>query len=150
MTSPAQVSGPGALSQRTDAPGQPIRSLPDAQYGENKDFVATQKAAPLAEAVDPLAGGPRAPSPRLGAAPEPPPGPPVQLPGLYDDGAPDIPITTGAATGPGANQVSGLPPGVGGDFNPTSLRDALQPYAAADPSGILANTINQLSERGLW
>lgn len=47
---PAPVSGPGALSRRTDGgPGQqPIRELPDADYGEAKDFREMQQAAPMA------------------------------------------------------------------------------------------------------
>lgn len=48
---PAATSGPGALSQRTDGgPGsakiplkQPIRRLPDADYGANKKFVGGQE-----------------------------------------------------------------------------------------------------------
>lgn len=34
-TNPAPVSGPGAMSKRTDGgPAQKLRDLPDAQYGE--------------------------------------------------------------------------------------------------------------------
>lgn len=45
---PAPVSGPGALSQRTD--GQGTRRLPNAAYGESKAFEEQQKAAPVAQA----------------------------------------------------------------------------------------------------
>lgn len=48
---PAPVSGPGALSQRTDGgPGsatQPIRRIPGVDYGEGKQLVEQQQAAPL-------------------------------------------------------------------------------------------------------
>jgi hypothetical protein len=47
---PAPVSGPAQLAERTDGgPSQPIRRLPDAGYGESKEFEAQQAAAPLAE-----------------------------------------------------------------------------------------------------
>ena len=45
-TNPAPVSGPGALSRRTDG-RQPTRSLPNAKYGENAAFEAAQGAAPM-------------------------------------------------------------------------------------------------------
>lgn len=51
-TNPAPVSGPGALSQRTDggpADGQAMRALPNAAYGENKEFQQIQAGAPMAE-----------------------------------------------------------------------------------------------------
>lgn len=45
---PAPVSGPGALSKRTDGgAGQPVRDLPNAKYGENRDFRADQQGAPM-------------------------------------------------------------------------------------------------------
>lgn len=46
-SNPAPVSGPGALSQRTD--GQGIRRLPDAAYGESKEFEEIQAGAPVAK-----------------------------------------------------------------------------------------------------
>jgi hypothetical protein len=59
MTSPtpALVSGPGALSQRTDQ-GQPLRHIADAKYGEDKENIAQQKMAPLANSADQGAAGP--------------------------------------------------------------------------------------------
>lgn len=50
---PAPVSGPGAMSQRTDG-RQAIRDLPDAKYGENAAFRAAEGAAPMS------GGGPMA------------------------------------------------------------------------------------------
>ena len=40
------VSGPGALSKRTDK--QPMRDLPNADYGEQAQYQAQQQGAPLA------------------------------------------------------------------------------------------------------
>lgn len=80
---PAPVSGPGALSQRTDggpADSQPIRALPNAAYGEGKEFRELQQGAPLYEQA--------------------PPSPPT---GLFEPTQrPDEPVTSGIASGPGA------------------------------------------------
>lgn len=71
---PAPVSGPGALSRRTDG-GQGVKRLPDAAYGESAQFEADQAGAPMAGAsVVPLS----APSTR-----------------------PDEPVTAGAQMGAG-------------------------------------------------
>ena len=45
-TNPAPVSGPGALSRRTDGM-QPRATLPDAKYGEQQAFQQAQGAAPM-------------------------------------------------------------------------------------------------------
>ena len=51
---PAAVSGPGALSARTDGgPGsakQPVQRIPGVEYGEQKALTEQQQAAPLASA----------------------------------------------------------------------------------------------------
>lgn len=86
-SNPAPVSGPGALSQRTDGgPGnerQPIRDLPNPAYGEGQEFRAMQAGAPMFQQQD------------MPTAPVPP--------GLFDPtGRPDEPVTSGIASGPGA------------------------------------------------
>ena len=43
---PAAVSGPGALSKRTDGK-QPVVRVPDVPYGEQAALTAQQQAAPL-------------------------------------------------------------------------------------------------------
>ena len=54
---PAAVSGPGALSARTDGGAgsstQPIRRIPGQQYGESKALVEQQQAAPLPSVAQP-------------------------------------------------------------------------------------------------
>jgi hypothetical protein len=81
---PAPVSGPGALSRRTDGgPGdkQPIRDIPDAAYGEQAEFQEIQGGAPMHR-----------------DAPAPPPRPA----GMFaPTGMPGEPITAGIASGPG-------------------------------------------------
>lgn len=149
MTSPAQVSGPGRFSRRTDVGGQPIRELPDAKYGEAKAFREAQKAAPLAQS-EAVSAAPPPSEVAATAERRAPAAPRRQLPGLFDRGDSNVPMTSGAPVGAGPNTIRGLPAGTGAEFNPTALRDALQPYVAADPSGVLRDTIQALAERGLW
>jgi len=89
-TNPAAVSGPGALSQRTDGAPQPNMQLPNAKYGEQKDFQSIQGGAPM--------GQPASPTGATGGADTP------QMPTEF--GAPtqnpNEPVTAGAAVGAGA------------------------------------------------
>jgi hypothetical protein len=146
MTSPARVSGPGALSQRTDAGGQPIRSLPDPKYGEAQQFEQAQKAAPLAAAP----GGPTGPAPsdmarQLAREAGPSPAPtqqPRPLPGLFDAGDPSVPVTSGAPMGPGRNEVTG-----GAMPRPqVRVSEQLAEYANGDEG--LTALVNMLSQMG--
>jgi hypothetical protein len=135
--------------------GQPIRDLPDPRYGEQTEHRAIQKAAPLADASAP-AGPAVDPMALAGAVDEPPaelteggmdqPG----MPGMFDDGDPDVPMTAGAPLGAGPAEIDGLPPGMGGEFRPRALREALEPYVVSDQTGILDDIVGQLQERGLW
>jgi hypothetical protein len=89
---PAAVSGPGALSARTDGRPQPVRDLPDAEYGGNADFREIQQGSPLAAA-------PRATTPARGAAADPTAAlTPLDAPSTQ----PGVPVTNGAASGAGA------------------------------------------------
>jgi len=89
---PAATSGPGALSQRTDGRPQPVRDLPNADYGEAGQFREIQQGAALASA-------PQATTPAGGAGADP-------LAGMGDfaaeTGMPDVPVTDGADAGLGA------------------------------------------------
>lgn len=91
---PAPVSGPGALSKRTDgAPGQGVKSLPNAAYGENKAFEQIQQGATMAKA---------------------PTAPRVQMPKITGLTAPterpDEPLTAGMNFGAGPDATAlGLP-----------------------------------------
>lgn len=83
---PAQVSGPGALSRRTDQP-QPMMNLSNPKYGEQQDFQQIQGGAPMS-----------APS---GGTPQMPAGLPAPI-GLTEPSMrPDEPVTAGASLGPG-------------------------------------------------
>lgn len=91
-SNPAPVSGPGALSKRTDGPqgggSQPVRVASGGAYGERQESIALQQAAPMAASEG-------------GAAAEP-----VDITaGLIGFGepsqSPGMPVTAGAAAGPG-------------------------------------------------
>lgn len=116
---PAVVSGPGQHSRRTD--GQTVANLPDAAYGENKEFREVQQGAQVASA------GP------AGGAPSGGPDMASMLAGLTGMGAPsgdpNEPVTAGAAMGAGPGPESlGLPQD-GFDMNKAD--------AAAIPAGQL-------------
>lgn len=83
------VSGPGRFSERTDkAVGAANKQLPDADYGEQAAYQEQLQAAPMAQAPDfaSMFGNPAANVVGFGE--------PTQQP--------DVPVTDGAAAGPGA------------------------------------------------
>lgn len=93
---PAPASGPGKLSRRTDGgpadPRQPMRELPNPDYGEQSTFRADQQGAPMAAAPG---------VPQAGAMPIQP----ADLSGVVGLDAPSLrpnePVTAGADAGPG-------------------------------------------------
>ena len=92
-SSPAPVSGPGALSRRTD--GQGARYMAGGEYGEGQEMMDLQTSAPMSQAPS----APR-PSRARGA------GQIVQeemrpTPLFAPTERPDEPITAGAPFGPG-------------------------------------------------
>lgn len=91
---PAAVSGPGALSQRTDGVAQQsqqmVRQLSGGQYGDRKDFANIQSGAAMAPAP--------APGPATALTPQDA----GLVPFDAETTAPDEPITHGAASGAGA------------------------------------------------
>lgn len=92
---PAPVSGPGALSRRTD--GQGARYMAGGEYGEGQEMMDLQTSAPMSKADGPA---PRARAARGGAAASMPEGArPTPL--FAPSERPDEPITAGAPFGPG-------------------------------------------------
>jgi len=94
---PAPVSGPGALSRRTDGgPTQAAQGIPaNGQYGERKAMQELQQSAPMQgnpipSSPAPSISAPRSPVTNLFA--------PTELP--------DEPITAGAPVGPGRSPES--------------------------------------------
>ena len=140
-TNPAPVSGPGALSQRTDGgPAQAMRDLPDAKYGENTAFRGIESGAPMAAAPSPSSGGAGlGPSGPASAPPALTPPPPLT------DGTtrPDEPVTHGADAGPGAGSaVMALP-----DTQASTSFQVLQRVAAS--GGSQAKALLQRAQGGL-
>lgn len=106
---PAGVSGPGALSKRTDGgPAQALKDLPDAKYGENSQFQALQQGASLSASPSPQ--GQTQPFDANSLPPNPAAGQVVPLSAA--SGRPDEPVTAGAAlgAGPGVSALGGGQP----------------------------------------
>lgn len=109
-SSPAPVSGPGALSRRTD--GQGAKYMAGGEYGEGQEMMDLQTSAPMSQA-------PSAPRPSrargAGQAMEEGSRP---TPLFAPTERPDEPITAGAPFGPGpgpdalSNSPQSRPPAV--------------------------------------
>ena len=94
---PAPVSGPGALSKRTDG-AQPARYMSGGPYGEGQELMELQTSAPMSEA--PQAVSPR--MPRGGGAGRRPMGGTGEVTPLFaPTERPMEPLTAGAPFGPG-------------------------------------------------
>lgn len=93
-SNPAPVSGPGAMSQRTDGgPAQQgARYMAGGAYGDGQAMMDLQQSAPMAATRTPQTQGQRA-VPRPGAVPVPFSAPTQR---------PDEPLTEGNPLGPGA------------------------------------------------
>ncbi len=103
-SNPAPVSGPGALSQRTD--GQGARYMAGGQYGEGQEMMDLQTSAPMSRET----AQPQGPRPRRGATTVPPgmgQGPGV-TPLFAPSERPDEPITAGAPFGEGPGPAESL------------------------------------------
>lgn len=85
-SNPAPVSGPGAMSRRTD--GQPAQYVSGLPYGEGQAFMDLQRSAPMAAASAPT------PTPTAQTAP------PITPMGAPTE-RPDEPVTAGSPFGPG-------------------------------------------------
>lgn len=97
------VSGPGKFSQRTDR--QPMAQLPNADYGEQKAYKQLQQDAPMASAPGVPSGGGMDFESLFGPASS------RVIPMNQESGQPGVPVTDGAALGPGAGvDALGLSP----------------------------------------
>lgn len=107
---PAPVSGPGALSRRTDG-----RVAEGFSYGMNKQINEQAASAPMAKAPQPR---PASASKMMSASPLPP-----VTPITAETMDPNDPITNGVPVGPGANSIPGLPSGPVQDPDINMIRD---------------------------
>lgn len=141
-TNPAPVSGPGALSRRTDGgPGkQPIRTPTGMPYGEGGALTQLQQAIPLAATPGgttpgpPGAVGPSGPPPNVT-----PFGAPTEQPGT--------PVTAGAAMGPGPGpEALGIPNAPSADLKALSAYLPVLEFMANQPGASRAsrNLVRQL------
>lgn len=139
---PAPVSGPGALSRRTDGgPAQVLSAAPDQAYGQQKAQLDAQRAAPMGGATPP----PKTAAPGQGAAPG-------QMPG-YSGGdfnapsaRPGEPVTHGVDVGPGggSDALGILPTPAQGTGQMTAL---LQRLSSTDTTGILGQLMQAAQAR---
>lgn len=96
-SSPAPVSGPGAMSRRTD--GQGARYMSGGEYGEGQEMMDLQNSAPMSKTET---RSPRASRSRRLAAEDASAG---ITPLFAPSQRPDEPITAGMPFGPGAQPV---------------------------------------------
>lgn len=108
---PGVVSGPSSFSQRTDIPAQGKMDLPNAAYGEQKQFQAEQGGAKMAGSADISEG-----VIPLGAE--------TRRPNEY--------VTEGVDAGPGAGRaVLGLPNAVDTQLQDLSMLAKYMPLMSA-------------------
>lgn len=133
------------------SPAQPKRELPDAKYGENKQFEAAQDVARPTDAL--ALPPPPAPTQFAGGGSEPyaqDAGSAAPLPELTGFGAPTErpgePVTAGAPLGAGPNSMAlgpNAPMPVG------RLSQTLAESVAADSSGVIAELVEYFDRMGL-
>jgi hypothetical protein len=107
---PAPVSGPGALSRRTDG-----RVAEGYAYGMNKQINEQAAGAPMAKAPQPR---PTSASKMMSASPLP-----AVTPITAETMDVNDPITNGVPVGPGANSIPGMPSGPTEDPDINMIRD---------------------------
>lgn len=133
-SNPAPVSGPGALSQRTD--GQGARYMAGGQYGEGQEMMDLQTSAPMSKAP----AQPRMRQPRSGrqVAEEG-----MQVTPLFaPTERPDEPITAGAPFGPGPG------PSNSSASAGASVSDSLAKFIPYDESGYIQRLYRLAQARG--
>ena len=121
-SNPAAVSGPGALSQRTDGgPTQAARYIPGLPYGQGQETYSNQLAAPMAG--NPMSGSAMGNSGLVQMEM------PTEL--MAPTQRPDEPITAGIDIGEGpGSEIMNLPLNREPD-----ILTIMQRLAQADPSG---------------
>jgi hypothetical protein len=131
-SNPAPVSGPGAMSRRTD--GQGARYIAGGEYGEGQEMMDLQTSAPMAKSpeVRPRRRAAAPPAVEMGPAPTPLFAPTKR---------PDEPITAGAPFGPGPGPQQRAVTG--------AVSSRLMALAAYDESGDIGFIADVMMARGL-
>lgn len=132
---PAPVSGPGALSKRTDGgPTQAPMHIPSDSYGAGKEMDAVQASAPLAAAAKSMAPPAPGPDPLADVVP-------LDAPSRRDG----EPVTHGIPFGDGAGpEALTFQPGAEKDEVAAAVRAAY----AANPSPYLNLLLTELEAAG--
>lgn len=133
-SNPAPVSGPGALSKRTD--GQGVKYMSGGQYGEGQEMVELQSSAPMSKTQSGSA------QPRMRQQSAASPAAQQVTPLFAPTERPDEPITAGAPFGPGPGPAP-RPARQGG-----KLAQTLAKLVADDDSGTLAVWARIAANRG--
>ena len=132
-SNPAPVSGPGALSRRTD--GQGARYMAGGGYGEGQEMMDLQTSAPMSKAPEqPRMRQPRSSRQVVEEGMRP-------TPLFAPTERPDEPITAGAPFGPGPGPAM-RPQSTG------RLASTLAKLASSDDSGTLAAWARMAESRG--
>ena len=114
---PALISGPGALSQRTDggaASKQALRYVSGMpNYGDGQELMDMQKSAPMAQTNNPAVSQAQVNQAAQGQQQQAPAQQNI-VPLSAPTQRPNEPVTTGAASGPGFGpSILGIQPGQG-------------------------------------
>lgn len=121
---PAPVSGPGAMSRRTDG-AQPVMNIPSSRYGEGEELRQLQSGATMKQQETAPAA--------------------AKVTGLFEPTQrPKEPTTAGMPFGPGPNRVTA--PGM--SFKP-SVRDVLTRALEMNDDPDLETIYNVLLQRGV-
>jgi len=130
-SNPAPVSGPGALSRRTD--GQGAKYIAGGEYGEGQEMMDLQTSAPMSKA-------PAAPRPRTGrqvVSEEMAPPTPLFAP----TERPDEPITAGASFGPGPGPTQSSQPA-------QTVAESIARFLPYDDTGTIERLYRLAAARG--
>ena len=130
-SNPAPVSGPGALSRRTD--GQGAKYVAGGEYGEGQEMMDLQTSAPMSKA-------PAAPRPRTGrqVVSEEMTSP---TPLFAPTERPDEPITAGAPFGPGPGPTQSSQPA-------QTVAESIAKFLPYDDTGTIERLYRLAAARG--
>jgi len=129
---PASVSGPGALSRRTDGK-QPVMNITGGKYGENKQLNELQRSAPMAQAKTPQ---------RLPAQPQQRQQPQKVTPLFAPTERPAEATTAGMPFGEGTNSMDNI------SISPPTLKETLLKALQTSNDPDLEIAYHQLQMRG--
>lgn len=133
-SNPAPVSGPGALSRRTDGgPTQGAKYMAGGAYGEGQALQGLQESAPMAAAAKTNVPAPKLPASQL---------PITSI--FAPTERPGEPVTAGMPFGPGPG-----PEALRLTQNADTLSNTLASIAQYDDTGQVTELLNYLTSRGL-